>query len=388
MKIPFSRIDCSGNELSYVSEVLESGWLTTASKAARLEEKMAELTGTRHACAVNSCTAALHLALEALGIGPGDKVLVPTWTFTATAEVVRYLGADPVLLDVDSGTFSLTPETVEQALAENSHVKAVIVVHFGGQAAPVLDGTSEGIRRICERHGVWLVEDAAHALPASEKGIPVGAMGHVACFSFYANKTMTTGEGGMLVTNDPDVARRARIMRLHGIDRDVWARFSGVGGKWEYDVVAPGFKYNMPDINAAVGLAQLERLETMRSERQRCAEYYLEHLADLDCIELPVVRVRPDEHAWHLFPVVLKRNAPIERNRLIELLAADGIGTSIHYKPLHRMTYYSERYALDPSRFPNAEALWNGCLSLPIYSLLSNQELEYIVARLRSHLGC
>lgn len=353
----------------------------------QLENKIAELTGARYACAVNSCTAALHLALEAIGVGPGDKVLIPTWTFTATAEVVRYLGADPILLDVDRGTFSLTPEIIEQALLEHSNVKATIVVHFGGQAAPILEGASGGIGEICKRHGTWLIEDAAHALPAYENGIPVGSMGDVACFSFYANKTMTTGEGGMLVTDNPDIAKRVRIMRLHGIDRDIWARYSSPGVKWEYDVIAPGFKYNMPDINAAIGLAQIERLETMRSERQRCAEYYLQHLSELECLDLPTIRVKPEEHAWHLFPIVLKESAPVNRNKLIELLAADNIGTSIHYKPLHRMTYYSERYALNPGEFPNAEALWKGCLSLPIYSLLSNTEMEYIVTRLRFHLG-
>lgn len=422
MKIPFAKVACDGNELKYIQEVLASGWLTTAGKTLELERRFAEAVGGHHACAVNSCTAALHLALEAIGIGPGDKVLVPTLTFTATAEVIRYLGADPVFVDVDYRTGLLTPEILNEALTRQPGIKAVMVVHFGGQAAQMVAGTeklkaenlkpetarcssglksqvsslssqisglrslSPGILDVCREHGVKVIEDAAHAFPTRHQGRMVGSFGNITCFSFYANKTITTGEGGMLVTEDETIYRRVKTMRLHGINRDVWDRFTAAKASWEYDVVAPGFKYNMPDINAAIGLAQLERAEAMRAERQRCFEYYLEHLGGLDCVDLPVVPGSLSDHSCHLFWLVLKESAPISRNRLIELLNEAGIGTSVHYKPLHRMTYYRERYQLSEQDFPNAERHWRGCVSLPIYPGLSNEELAYVVAEVKRNL--
>lgn len=387
MKIPFAQVDCDGNELAYVREVLESGWLTTASKARAFEEKFAEAVDARFACAVNSCTAAMHLALEALGIGPGDKVFVPTMTFTATAEVIRYLGADPVLLDVQYGSSLLTPEILLEAIRKHPDVKTLMVVHYGGHPAPLLsaDGRT-GILESCREHGLRIVEDAAHAFPAQLQGRMIGSIGDVTCFSFYANKTITTGEGGMLTTQDEEIAKRVKVMRLHGIDRDVWNRYTSNKPQWEYDVVAPGFKYNLPDINAAIGLAQLERAQAMREQRQRCAERYLDQLADVEEIDLPLLSVDPACHAWHLFPITLRRGAPVSRNRLIELLAERGIGTSVHYKPLHRMTYYRQRYHLDPKEFPNAERIWEGCLSLPLYPALRDAQVDYVCSCLRALL--
>ena len=386
-KIPYSRIDCSGKEEEYVKNVLESGWLTTASRAQELEERIGAMLGSKHAIGVNSCTSALHLALEALGVGKNDKVLVPTWTFTASAEVILYLGADPVLLDVDYGTSSLTPNIVEDALGRHPDAKAIIVVHFAGQAAQMLSkDDATGISQLCKTNGVAIVEDAAHAFPAKDSGEFVGSIGEVTCLSFYANKTMTTGEGGMLLTDDDAIAQRAKLMRLHGIDRDSWDRFTSDKPSWEYDILAPGFKYNMPDVNAAIGLAQLERLEEFRRARQRCAEYYIEHLSGSEALDLPAIRVPYEDHAWHIFPIVLTDVAQIDRNELINRLAEDGIGTSVHYKPLHRMTYYREKYNLNNSDYPSAEKLWKGCLSLPIYSLLSHSNLEYISSRILHYL--
>jgi dTDP-4-amino-4,6-dideoxygalactose transaminase len=405
-KIPFSKVVCDGEELNQIQDVLASGWLTTAGKAMEFEHRIAEAVGARHACAVNSCTAALHLALEAIGIGPGDKVLVPTLTFTATAEVIRYLGADPVFADVEYGTGLLTPEIVDQACQQHPGIKAVVVVHFGGQAARMLDQSSSqravhpiaqeahtlnpqpstpspGLVSICRKHGLRVIEDAAHAFPTRRDGAMVGSFGDATCFSFYANKTITTGEGGMLVTGDPAIYSRAKIMRLHGIDRDIWNRFTSDKPSWEYDVVAPGFKYNMPDINAAIGLAQLERAEQMRKERQRCFEFYLKNLAVCDWLDLPRIDVPLEDHSCHLFWVVLNRNAPVVRNRFIGLLAEAGIGTSVHYKPLHRMTYYRERYDLRPEDYPEAERHWKGCVSLPVYPSLSDDELGYVVEQVK-----
>ncbi|MEW6185160.1 MAG: DegT/DnrJ/EryC1/StrS family aminotransferase, partial [Thermodesulfobacteriota bacterium] len=312
-QIPFARVVCDGNELTYLKEVLESGWLTTAGKTHRFEEAFASFVGTRHALAVNSCTAALHLALEALGVGPGDRVLVPTMTFTATAEVVRYLGADPVFLDVEYGSCLITPEMVKEAILQHPQAKVLIPVHYGGQAVDLIRDDGEGILDLCRKNGLRVVEDAAHAFPARCNGQLIGSLGEVACFSFYANKTITTGEGGMLVIADQGVADRVKTMRLHGINRDVWERYTSGKGSWEYDVVAPGFKYNMPDVAAAIGLAQLERAEALRQERERCARFYLERLSDIDCIDLPLVHVPLPDHAWHLFHLVVKDTAPVTR---------------------------------------------------------------------------
>ncbi|MFH0911623.1 MAG: aminotransferase class I/II-fold pyridoxal phosphate-dependent enzyme [Planctomycetota bacterium] len=386
-RIPFARVACDGTELLRVKQVLESGWLTSGRQAFEFERAFARRVGARFACAVNSCTAALHLALEALGVGPGDKVFVPTMTFTATAEVIRYLGADPVFLDVEYGSFLLTPEIVRRAIERHGAVKALVVVHYGGQAAEMLDtDRGPGILGLCRARGIRVVEDAAHAFPARAGGRMVGSLGDVTCFSFYANKTITTGEGGMLTTDDEAVARRVKVMRLHGIDRDSWNRFGTETPSWEYDVVAPGFKYNLPDLCAAIGLAQLERADPLRRERERCARHYLAELASLDGLDLPRLHVTLEDHAWHLFPIVLKESARLSRNRLIELLAEEGIGVSVHYKPLHRMKYYEERYALRAADFPNAERLWRGCLSLPIYPSLTTQELKTITGALRDLL--
>jgi dTDP-4-amino-4,6-dideoxygalactose transaminase len=262
-----------------------------------------------------------------------------------------------------------------------------VVVHFGGQPARMFAPDGGGILDLCRRHGIKVLEDAAHAFPTRCDGRMVGSLGDVTCFSFYANKTITSGEGGMLTTCDEAVFRRVKVMRLHGIDRDVWGRFTSDRPSWEYDVVAPGYKYNMPDVNAAIGLAQLERAWEMRAQRQRCAEFYRDRLAGLPHLDLPVRHVPPQDHAWHLFPVVLRPGARLGRNRLIELLAERGIGTSVHYKPLHRMTYYRTRYGLDASAFPEAERIWRGCLSLPIYPSLTDDDLECVCSTLWELLG-
>jgi len=379
MIIPFSRIDCCGNELAYIAEVLQSGWLSTSSKCAEFEKRFAEAVGARYACAVNSATAALHLAVEAIGIGPGDKVFVPTMTFTATAEVIRYRGADPVFLDTEYGTCLLSVDTLEEAIRNHPDAKAVILVHFGGQAAEM-----NGIVELCRRYGLLLIEDAAHAFPTRYHGRMIGSFGNATCFSFYANKTITTGEGGMLCTDDETIYSRAKLMRLHGINRDVWARFTDSKAGWEYDVLAPGFKYNMSDVAAAIGLAQLERAEKFRRERQRCAESYYSILEDLDGLDLPVCHQPMENHSWHLFWIVLNERCRLDRNKVIERLNAVGIGTSVHYKPLYRMTYYRNRYALKPDLYPNAERHWQGCISLPIYPTLTDAELTYVCSCLRN----
>lgn len=385
--IPFSKVICDGNELKYVCEVLDSGWLTTAGKTKRFEQEFAKVVGAKYSCAVNSCTAALHLALDAVGVGPGDKVFVPTMTFTATAEVVRYLGGDPVFLDVEYATALVTPEILARAIGAHPDVKTFIPVHYGGQAACLLNDTGSGLVDLCRMHGIRIIEDAAHAFPARCAGRMIGSIGDVTCFSFYANKTITTAEGGMLTTNDESIAKKVKIMRLHGIDRDVWDRFTSIQASWEYDVVAPGYKYNMTDVAAAIGLAQLERAEMMRAERERCARTYFLRLSRIRGLDLPGVLGRMEDHSWHLFSIVLNLEASVSRNRFIELMGEAGIGTSVHYKPLHRMTYYRDRYNLSAEDYPQAERRWKGCVSLPIYPSLKNDELEYICMTIKSILA-
>jgi len=392
LKIPFAKVVCGGHELKYIQEVLASGWLTTAGQCRAFEEEFGRAVGSRHALAVNSCTSALHLALEAAGVGPGDEVIVPALTFTATAEVVRYLGADLVLADVDLATGLLQPETVRELAGRRPRVKAVLPVHYGGQSVRMLtDQTGPGLVEVARDLGLKIIEDAAHAFPARYQagGPMVGSLAETSCcFSFYANKTITSAEGGLLATGSAEVANRARIMRMHGIDREVWDRFTAKTPAWQYEVVAPGYKYNLPDVLAAIGRAQLERAEDFRRERERCARRYLAALGNLANLSPP--RLRADlteaDHSWHLFPVVLKPGGP-DRDRLIEEMTARGIGLSVHYRPLYRMKYYADRYRLTSEDFPETEKIWAGTFSLPIYPTLSNEEVDYVCAALGELAG-
>jgi dTDP-4-amino-4,6-dideoxygalactose transaminase len=384
--VPFSKVPLAGNEVKYLSEVLSSGWLTTASKTFQFEKTFAETIGAKYACAVNSCTAALHLGIEALGIKPGDKVFVQSMTFTASAEVIRYLGAHPVFLDTEYGSNLITPEILTEAIRKYSDVKTLVVVHYGGQSARMISEDNNGILDICRKNGIKILEDAAHAFPSRLKRKMVGSFGDVTCFSFYANKTITTGEGGMLVTDNEDIYKRVKTMRLHGINRDIWDRFTSEKPSWEYDIVEAGYKYNMPDTSAAIGLAQLEKAEEFRRERQRVAEFYFNNLAGIPKLDLPYINIPFEDHAWHLFQIVLKPEAKVSRNEFIENMSNAGIGTSVHYKPLHRMTYYKDRYNLKPQDFPNAERTWIGNVTLPIYPYMSEEVLSYVCSTIKNLL--
>jgi len=384
LKVPFSRVTCSNTELQYIKEVLESGWLTTAGKTHEFEKRFARKVEAKYACAVNSCTAALHLGLEALNVKAGDKVFVPAMTFTASAEVVRYLNADPIFLDVDYHTRILTPDILEKAISQNPDVKVLILVHFGGHPADMLG--DNGILEICKRNGIRILEDAAHAFPTRLGSQWIGSIGDITCFSFYANKTITTGEGGMLTTNDEDLYKRVKVMRLHGINRDVWDRYTSDKASWEYDVIAPGYKYNMPDINAAIGLAQLEDAEKFHKGRMSAVKFYLNELQGITGLVLPVCHIPLEEHAWHLFPIILTPESNIERNSFIEKMIQLGIGTSVHYKPLYRMSYYKERYDLQPLDFPNSERIWKGTVSLPLFPSMNNDDLNFVCSSIKAIL--
>ncbi|MCP3420658.1 DegT/DnrJ/EryC1/StrS family aminotransferase [Nocardioides sp. STR3] len=372
-RIPFALPDIGEDEISAVTEAMRSGWLTSGPRMKEFESAFAEFIGSGvETVSVNSATAGLHLAMEALDIGPGDEVLVPTWTFTATAEVVRYLGATPVLVDVEPDTLNL--DLAAAAALVTDRTRAVMPVHFAG--LPVAPGP---LRDFASRHGLNVVEDAAHALPAARDGELVGSGDSAATvFSFYATKTITTGEGGMIVTRDPDLAHRARVMRLHGISRDAFDRYRSELPAWRYDVIAPGFKYNLTDPAAAMGLVQLGRAESMRSAREDISRRYDEALQGLP-LTLPPHGPSGTRHAWHLYVVRLHEDAPHGRDTLIERLAALGVGTSVHFIPLHLQPYWRDLTGARPIDFPVASDTFERCLSLPLYSSMSTSDVDRVI---------
>jgi dTDP-4-amino-4,6-dideoxygalactose transaminase len=359
--------------------VLRSGWLTTGPVTARFEEAFARATAMPHAMALNSATAGLHLALEALGVVPGTQVITTPYTFTATAEVVRYLGADPLFVDVEERTANIdrTPSpALDSAARDGRRVSAIMPVHVGGRACAM-----ELIISIAARRGVPVVEDSAHAFPVVHRGRMLGTWGDVGVYSLYATKAITTGEGGVVVTRRDDLARRIRVMRLHGIDRDVWNRYTAANASWQYDVVEAGYKYNLTDLASAIGLAQLAKAEAFLDRRRAVARAYLAGLAACEFLDLP--EDAPD-HGWHLFTVRLRPGRlSIDRDRFIDELQQRGIGTSVHFIPLHLMTYWRDRYGLKPDDFPVALRFFQSTISLPIYPSLTAEETTRVVAAVR-----
>ncbi len=379
--IPFAKPSIDEEEIAEVGRCLRSGWVTTGPMTKRFEANFAARIGARHALAVNSATAGLHLALEAIGVGPGDRVAVPVHTFTASAEVVRYLGADPLFVDVEPDTLNLDARCLEQALRERGPAKSIMPVHFAGQACDM-----DAISAIAGREGSLLVEDAAHSFPATSSGRLVGTIGRATVFSFYATKTITTGEGGMVVTDDDALADRVRVMRLHGISRDVFDRYTSNKPSWFYEVIAPGFKYNMTDVAAALGVHQLRRAEEFRSRRETIARAYDAAFRDLP-VELPAVRRPTDTHAWHLYVLRLRLEAlSITRDEFIASLAEAGIGTSVHFIPLHLHPYWRDRYALRPEDFPVASSQFQRIVSLPIYPAMTDGQVDRVVATVKAVL--
>ncbi len=380
--LPFALPDIGDEEIAEVVDTLKSGWVTTGPKAKRFEADFSAFLGdeTLHSIAVNSATAGLHLALEALGIGPGDEVITTTHTFTATAEVVRYLGADVKLVDIDPATLNIDPAQVEAAITPAT--RAIVPVHYGGLAVDM-----DAILAIARRHGLKVVEDAAHALPSSRGGRLIGTLGSDATvFSFYANKTITTGEGGMLVTRDTALARRARVMRLHGMNRDAFDRFTAKVPSWYYEVVAPGFKYNLTDVAAALGLQQLKKAQAFQRTRERIAAAYDAGLAGLPLITPPRAPAG-DVHAWHLYALRLAEGAPLLRDRLIERLFDAGIGCSVHYIPLHLHPYWRDRYGLQAAQFPHSQQAYERLISLPIHTRMSDDDVQRVIDALRAILA-
>lgn len=390
--VPFFRPDIGDAEIAEVVASLRSGWLTTGPRVKRFEEEFAAAVGAPHAVAVNSATAALHLAVEALGLEAGEAVLVPTMTFAATAEIVRYLGAHPVLVDCDPVTLNVDFEDARRKLAAlragslrariPAGAKAVglIPVHVGGLMLDV-----ERTAAFARENGLWVVEDAAHAFPAAWRktaASPWQRCGEgtsaVSCFSFYANKTITTGEGGMATTADADLAHRMRLMSLHGLSHDAWGRYSG-GGKWDYRILAPGFKYNLTDLAAAIGVHQLARAEQMRLAREAVAEELLDALAGVEELELPPTDANR-VHSWHLFPIRLRlERLAIDRNAFMDELKQRGVGCSVHWRPLHLHPYYEETFGWRADDLPVATRVWERLVSLPIFPGMRKDEIAHVI---------
>lgn len=387
--LPFALPEIGEEEIQEVTDCLRSGWLTTGPKTRQFETDFETLLNDKRlpsqapvsAVAVNSATAGLHLALEALGIGPGDEVIVPTHTFTATAEVVRYMGADPVFVDVLPGSLNIDPALVKKAITPKTRM--IMPVHFAGLAAPMAE-----IIQIAKQHDLKVVEDAAHALPtALEDGQWIGNLDTDATvFSFYANKTMTTGEGGMLVSRHPEVIKRVKTMRLHGINRDVFDRFTAKTPSWYYEVVAPGFKYNLTDIASAMGIHQLKKAMAFQQRRQAIAQIYQDELADLPVV-LPQTAGAGGLHSWHLYVLRLSDDCPLSRDEFVEKLYAQAIGCSVHYIPLHLHPYWRDTYGLSAVDFPVSQKAYERMVSIPLYSKMTQADVARVVNAIRGALA-
>ncbi|MDH5694396.1 MAG: DegT/DnrJ/EryC1/StrS aminotransferase family protein [Gammaproteobacteria bacterium] len=376
--IPFSLPSIGEEEINEVVDTLRSGWLTTGPKTRQFEEEFAQYVGVKHAIAINSATAGLHLSLEALGISEGDKVVTTTYTFTATAEVVRYLGADPVFVDVDPITANIDIEKLAGVLEKIEGIKAIIPVHFAGQSCEL-----DKITQLAKKYSVGVVEDSAHAFPATYNGKKIGTFSEATVFSFYANKTITTGEGGMITTDNDALAERVRVMRLHGINRDVFNRYHSRKPAWYYEVVAPGFKYNLTDIAASIGIHQLRKAEALRNRREQIAQVYNEAFKDLP-LELPRNVRETDVHSWHLYVVRIKANPrDISRDRFIELLAEKNIGSSVHFIPLHLQPYWRDHYGLNSSDFPVAQGIYESAVSLPNFADMTDVQVNRVISAVR-----
>jgi perosamine synthetase len=369
--VPFHCAFVGEQEALAAADVVRSGWLTMGSKTIEFEKKFAEYVGAKHAVGVNSCTAALHLALEAIGLKQGDEVLVPTTTFASTAEVVTYFKARPVLVDVDPVTLCIDPCDAERRITPRT--RAIIPVHFAGQPCDM-----KAIQDLAKHHGLRVIEDAAHALPASFAGVRVGAISELTAFSFYATKTLTTGEGGMVTTNNDDLAARMRMMRLHGISRDAWKRYSAEGS-WFYEVLESGFKYNLTDIQSAIGIVQLEKCDAMNAARAQIASRYTTEFSKTSALQVPTI-CENRETSWHLYVLRLNlEQLTITRSQMIEELRTRGIGTSVHFIPLHMHPYYKNAYGYKPEDFPVATKEFERYLSLPIFPGMTGAQIALVI---------
>jgi dTDP-4-amino-4,6-dideoxygalactose transaminase len=371
IQVPFHRADLGEAEVKAVSDVIRSGWLTMGARTFEFERQFARYIGARFAVAVSSCTAALHLALEAIGLTSGDEVLIPTTTFTATAEVVTYFRAKPVFVDIDAHSLNLDPCDAERKIT--SRTKAIIPVHLAGTPCDL-----DQILELARLYSLHVIEDAAHALPSEYHGQRIGAISELTAFSFYATKTLTTGEGGMITTDNEDYARRFQSMRLHGISRDAWKRYDA-GGSWFYEVLDAGYKYNLTDLQAALGLVQLLKCDDMASQRTQIAQQYTAAFELIPSLEVPICA--PDRiSSWHLYELRVRlTQLQIDRNRFIKELADRGVSTSVHFIPLHLQPAYQRSYGYKIGDCPIAEREYERCISLPIFSGMREEEVAHVI---------
>jgi dTDP-4-amino-4,6-dideoxygalactose transaminase len=374
--IPFHRPSIDREEEEAVLSVLRSGWLTTGEVTLQFEREFAARAGVEHALAVNSATAGLHLCLEAAGVRENRKVATSPFTFAATAEVIRYLGADPVFVDIEEGSCNLSPESLERTMESEPSIAAVIPVHVGG-----LPCRMKPILNLAAAHRAVVIEDAAHCFPREAEEQAPGTLGAMGVFSFYATKPITTGEGGMVVTRDGELARRMSMMRLHGIDRDVWNRYGSRDSSWYYEIREPGFKYNLTDLASSLGRVQLRKSEGFYLSRERIARMYIGGLQGLDYIRLPA---SDPAHSWHLFQIrLVLSKLKIDRDRFVDALMEMGIGVSVHFIPLHIMPYYRQRYGLKERDYPVALQCYQETVSLPIYPDLEDEQVERVIAAIK-----
>ena len=371
--IPFSRPWIDETEIQAVTQVLESKWISTGARVREFERAFAEYIGVKHAIAVSSCTAALHLSLVVTDIGVGDEVITTPYTFTATAEAIRYVGAKPVFVDIHPDTLNVDSTKIESAITPNT--KAIIPVHIAG-----LPCDMQALQGLCKQYNLTLIDDAAHAIPSIYKGQYIGNIGDLSTFSFYANKNLTTAEGGMITTNNDVHAEKLRTIRLHGIDKDAWARQSK-RSIWRYDITAEGYKYNMTDIQAAMGLCQLMKLNKQHERRRRFADIYNNELQNVISIKTPYVPQDINEHAWHLYIIQLQSG---NRDDFVESLREENIECSVHYIPLHLFDFYQKQYGYKVGDFPNAEAVFERVVSLPLHPGLTESDVYRVIETIKT----
>jgi|SaaInl8_200m_RNA_FD_contig_123_20842_length_16952_multi_6_in_2_out_1_18 dTDP-4-amino-4,6-dideoxygalactose transaminase len=375
MQIPFHKTHTTNEEIEAAKSAIESGWLTMGPKTVEFENKFKEYVGSSKAVSMNSATAALHLALKAIGLQRDDEVIVPTNTFVATAEVVTYFDAIPVLCDIEENTHNIDVSKIESLITNKT--KAIIPVHFAGQPCDM-----DEIYEIAKKYDLKIIEDAAHAMPSSYKGVKIGSLEKtdITCFSFYATKTLSTGEGGMATTNNSDYAKNMKINRLHGISKDAWDRYT-IKGAWRYDIVDNGCKYNTTDINSSIGIVQLKKQEMLREKRNNIAQKYNEAFKDNKNIVLPYLK-NDRETSWHLYVIKIDN-----RDEVIEKLKENGVGCSVHFIPIHKHTYYKNRYGYKNKDYPIANDVFDKSLSLPIYPDMSYEEIEYVIKNVNEIVG-
>ena len=364
--LPYNKPSMGKEEIDEVVDTLKSGWLTMGKKTIQFEEDIEKYVNVKHAISVNSCTSGLHLSLLALNVGNGDEVITSPYTFAATGNVICHVGAKPVFVDVQEDTFNINPEKIESAITGKT--KAIIVVHYAGQSADLSE-----IEKIAKKHNLKIIEDAAHAIGSEYKKKKIGSFGNLTCYSFYATKNLTTGEGGAIVTDSDELAEKLRVLRLHGISKDAWNRYSEKGN-WYYEIEECGWKYNMNDIQASLGIHQLKKLDNFIEKRQELAKIYDRELSKLE--NIPIPPKKPDRnHVYHLYPILLQ---DYDRNEFIQEMTKRNIGTSVHFIPLHLHPFYQKNFGYKEGDFPIAESLYNKEVSLPLYSKMTEEDARYV----------